>query len=586
MTALVANVLGIFLAASAAGVPYTYDRGAKNQTGLRESDICLSCRMVHRDHPARQAIEAWRPTRVEWSYIRDPAFIRFVVDHGALFVGTLNTLGGEGPEYDAERFDGTRMVAPWMTGFNDRGGPGWNTVNKPKTLEWQLDAFRAFAEQGVYTFQHDDWAFNLSSYSWGGGDFSQESLTRFADYLREHASDAQREAAGVASWEGFDYRAYLKERFGWTTVDELKKRRGGDPLNVHWRRFHLRSSRKHFERLLAEGERIAGRPVHLSVNARLDHPADIFPLDLVDYLVGETDIEAGFDPAPLIHMMKLADALCLPQVASPRPRGEVDVRSVRQAIALTYALGHRMLIPWDVWAGPGRPRWFGTLDEYGDLYAFVRDNAGLLDGYRPYAEVALVVAMSSDPISCAESRRLAQGLDVALRARGVACRYAVAGEVAGLIRVPLEPGDFEGMKAVAVCGETAHWASEDVEALKAVERETVFVPRGGLDTMAAALSEAMGRPWVEVSDERVWAFPRVRRTGDSTRAVVHLVNFGAPTNELRVSLARRVVGEGAPLAATLHVPGGEARDVTIDSQGDMAELTVRDVDVWALLAIE
>jgi len=586
MTALILDFLGMVLAASAADLPYVYDRGAKNQSGLRKSDICLSCRMVHRDHPAREAVEAWRPTRVEWSYINDPGLIQFVNDHGALFVGTLNTLGGEGPEYDAERFDGTRMVAPWMTGFNDRGGPGWNTVNKPKTLEWQLDALRAFAEQGVYTFQHDDWAFNLASYSWDGGDFSAASLTQFAQYLREHANEAQREAAGVASWGGFDYAAYLKDRFGWTTVDELRKRRGEDPLNGHWCRFHLHSSRAYFERLLTEGARIAGRPLHLTVNARLDNPASFFLLDRVDYMVGETDIEPDFDPAPLVHMMKLADALGVPQVVSPRPRGAIVVRSVRQAIALTYAVGHRMLIPWDVWAGPDRPRWFGTLEEYGDLYDFVRRHPELLDGYRPYAEVALVVSLSYDPKVYAESRRLAQGVDAALRSRGIPCRYAAAGEVAGMIRVPLDPTDFNGMQAVAVCGDTGRWATDDLDALEAVEREGVLLRHEDLDPMLAALWGVLDEGAVQVDGGRVWAFPRVNGAHPSAPLVVHLVNLGEPAGELRVSVAARVLGGRQPRAATLYAPGGPPEQVAASSPGGPAQFTVPGVDAWAVLAIE
>jgi len=586
MLGLIVGVLGGVLSVDAADLPYVYDRGAKNQTGLKASDVCLSCRMPHRDHPAREAVEAWRPTRVEWSYINDPGFIRFVNEHGALFVGTLNTLGGEGPEYDAERFDGTRMVAPWMTGFNDRGGPGWNTVNKPKTLEWQLDALRAFAEQGVYTFQHDDWAFNLSSYSWGGGDFSAASLTQFAQYLGEHANEAQRQAAGVASWDGFDYRVYLKDRFGWTTEDELRKRRGEDPLNGHWCRFHLHSSRAYFERLLTEGARMAGRPLHLTVNAHLNNPASFFLLDRVDYMMGETDIAPEFDPAPLVCMMKLADALAVPQVVSPRPRGELNVRSVRQAIALTYALGHRMLIPWDVWAGPDRPRWFGTLEEYGDLYDFIRGHTELLDGYRPYAEVALVVSLSYDPKVYAESRGLAQAVDAALRSRGIPSRYAAAGEVAGLIRVPLDATDFEGVQAVAVCGGTGRWAGEDIEALDAVEREGVLLRHEDLDPVLAALQDVLDEGAVQVDGGQVWALPRVSRAHRSAPLVVHLVNLGEPSGELHVSVADRVLGGRQPRSAALYAPGDPPQQVAASSGGGPAQFTVPGVDVWAVLAIE
>jgi hypothetical protein len=79
-------------------------------------------------------MKEWRATRLEWSYISTPEPIKAVQSAGVTFVGTLNTIAFDGPDQDAEMFDGSRAVAPWMTQFNSGKGVGWACVNKSITL--------------------------------------------------------------------------------------------------------------------------------------------------------------------------------------------------------------------------------------------------------------------------------------------------------------------------------------------------------------------------------------------------------------------------------------------------------------------
>jgi len=582
-TYLLAIALVLIHAAAADETPITYDRTTKNRSGLKASDVCLSCRMLHKDRPPTEAVEAWQPTRLEWSYINDPAFIRFVQEHDALFVGTLNTISGEGPDYDAERFDGTRMVAPWMTGFNDRGGPGWNTVVKPAVLTYQVAALKRFADQGVFTFQHDDWLFNLSSYLWGGGDFSEPTLAAFAAYLESHAPESLRESAGVESWQDFNYRDYLQRTFGWTTVEEVKQQRGSDPLNVYWRRFHQNCSRTYFERLLAEAEAVAGRPVHVTVNANMLHLADCFILDLVDYLVGETRIAGEKEEADLVYMLKLADALCLPQVVSPFPKDEIDVAAVRRTIALTYALGHRLLIPWDVWPGPGKPRWFGTVEEYGDLYRFVREHPDLFDGYRAYADVALLIPLTSDRAVASDTARLTTEVTRLLLARGIPCRYAACGEVAHSIRVPLAPDDLRGMAAVWVCGNTDDLPEADTALLEELSASAPLIRETDAGAIANHLVEFVGSPTFETSSPQLLAFPRLRNKDDPL--VVHLVNRGPTIENGFVFLADRLLDGHAPTSVRMVSPGGGETELPVHPAPGGIRIELPHLGLWGVLVL-
>lgn len=555
-----------------------YDRSAKNRTGLRASDVCLSCRMPHKNHPAREAVQAWQPTRVEWSYITDPDFISFVQDQGAVFVGTLNTIKGEGPDYDGVRFDAERMVAPWMTGFNDRGGPGWNTLNKPATLSYQLEQLRAFIEQGVRTFQHDDWLFDLSAYNWGGGDFSEAAQRAFASYLASAPDAPSPSAVDRRSWDGFRYGDYLRETHGWQSVEELKRERGKDPLTRHWRRFHLLQTRDYFEWLLDEAGDMAGEPVCLSVNARLDHLSDMFLLDLVDYLVGETRIQGETEENRLIHMLKLADALQLPQVVSPFPKDHIDVAAVRRSIALTYALGHRMLVPWDVWAGPGKPRWFGTVEEYGDLYRFVRENAARFDGYRSCAGVTVVVPLSTDHAEAANAAAQAEEVGTRLASLGIAYRYATFGTVGGLVRVPLDKADFDGARAVVCCGGLDALTREERGRFDAWTADAAVIDGAGAEAAIARVLEVLGGPSVEVSGAAVLALPRSK---PGAPLVVHLVNRGKPNDAVRLRVASRLLPGEGPFEAILLAPGKPPRTLEAGRHDGAAEVTVHP-GLWAI----
>lgn len=59
----------------------------------------------------------------------------------------------------------------------------------------------------------------------------------------------------------------------------------------------------------------------------------------------------------------------------------LDVSAFRLAVAGCYANGMQFIVPWDQFAGIGKPRVFAKPEELADLYGFVRAVSGYLDGY-------------------------------------------------------------------------------------------------------------------------------------------------------------------------------------------------------------
>ncbi len=567
----------------AGGAVIEYDRAAKNRAGLRRSDVCLSCRGDRKDHPPRDAVREWQPTRVEWSYIMDPDFVAHVQSNRADFVGTLNTVLGEGPDQDAEAFDGSRMVAPWMTGFNDGKGIGWECVNKPESLACRIDRLERIIGMGVDTIQYDDWQCNLASYAWGGGCFCKYCMDGFARHLEENAGQDTMKAAGVKTWLKFNYHGYLQERFGWTTVKELLANREKDPLNEHFRAFHLLSTRKHFEALLDHAEHVCRKPIHLTVNGTMaaGSLSSDFILDKIDYLVGETAVRDHEDFLRIIHMLRMADALNVPQICSPLFEGTTnpDPGIVRRAIALAYAMGHRMLIPWDVWPGPqpqgfkGYWRWYGTPAEYGDLYSFVRAQSGLLDGYTACADVVLGAPLASDEATANRTMKKLIALSQELALAGYPCRYSAYGMVAGMIHVPADGRDMQGAIALFTSPD-GYLAREDRDGFRRQSRDIrtydpslklvydqPFAGRTGLDGWTIL----SGRPVVGDSALDSGAEPLEMRT-DASFGPIGKISFEAKSDAPGDFSA--FIGQGSEEGLFLQLGGkGNTRTgVTMDGR--------------------
>ena len=54
----------------------------------------------------------------------------------------------------------------------------------------------------------------------------------------------------------------------------------------------------------------------------------------------------------------------------------------RQTIAMAYACGGHCMVPWDVYMPRDAPRYFGTPEQYADLFGFIRSGSRYFDGYQ------------------------------------------------------------------------------------------------------------------------------------------------------------------------------------------------------------
>jgi hypothetical protein len=374
----------------------------KAQTELRASDVFLSSRWENPIAPAM--LQLYGANRLVWVYSTNPVFVERIHAAGASYTGAVNAGNTDlGAIAACTDLQGEPLVAPWQVNFQPvrYWGDAANAMRRRQLLQSVLSNVNSGAD-GIHV---DDWRMNYSALAWGGC-FTDACMAGFRAYLQEKLDAAELAALGISDPATFDFRQYLSDRYQIRDRAGYLARAASIPLVTHFREYAIDLSRKTLAWLKEEALQAAGGPLTFSVNGNFERTSDEhwFVADLVDYLVGESD--AGPDNLlKLLGNLGLASGVGTPMVVSPR-RPDLNPGALRQDIALTYALGHYFLVPWDVWLYDSE-RYYAKPEEYAHIYRFIRQHRALFDGYEIQAEIGLVVSTAVDnPILAGYLREL------------------------------------------------------------------------------------------------------------------------------------------------------------------------------------
>ena len=329
----------------------------------RYSDVCFSSRW---ERPRNEqdtfetfaAARSFHATYLNWVYTTNPGFLQKAKALGykmqVVLTPTLPDLPFGSDEHKIGRIvskDGLPVTAPWMKGWDN----WWGCVNHPAFQKIYFEHIRAALESGAYGFQVDDPAMSFL-------------------LLRN-------------KWEDVCYCEFC--------------RRKADSLGVQPPDIQETSVREFHQKMKQQAEVLAGRPVPFSCN-NFEGDWELFPFDQFDFGLAEVP-ERRANPEYLYATIREA-----------RRQGKAQVFSfandrdwlVQKMIAATYACGGNMLVPWDVWMGGGRGRYFGKPETYAPLYGFVRAVAPWLDGYEDS-----FYATSQDDVRFTETKKLPVSFD-------------------------------------------------------------------------------------------------------------------------------------------------------------------------------
>jgi hypothetical protein len=303
----------------------------------RYSDVCFSSRW-ERPRDGQDSLETFSAARsfhatyLNWVYTTNPAFIHKADSLGYRLQTSLSPTLPDSPgstDYRLGRIldkDGHPVTAPWMKSWDN----WWGCVNNPAFQSLYFHYIKAALDAGACGFQVDDPAMGFL-------------------LLRN-------------KWEDLCYCEFCQRK--------------ADSLHLTPPEIQKISVLEFHQRMKLRAAAHAGRPVPFSCND-FEGDWELFPASFFDFGVAELP-ERRANPEYLYATLRETRRLGKAQVFT-----FVSDRDwlAQKMIAAAYATGANLLVPWDVWQGAGKHRYFGKPETYAPLYGFVRALGPWLDGY-------------------------------------------------------------------------------------------------------------------------------------------------------------------------------------------------------------
>jgi hypothetical protein len=302
------------------------------------SAVCFSSRWKHpansRDpHDTFQAAADFHATGFYWISGPNQEWFKEIKRRGYTVQGWLSTIlpdtlfGHTRQKGRIVNAQGELVTGPWMRDWQG----WWGCVNSPEYRDVYLRYVKMYLDAGVDSLQMDDPGENFTATRWGGC-----------------------------------YCPYCKTKAA---------RLGKSPPEIQ------KESMEEFYRWVRkEMDAYAGRHVPFSCNS---HPGDRYFFDAAfDFGIEELDQATPYGFYRATRDARRRGKALMYTLRSTR------VPENRRDIALSYACGTQIIVPWDVYMpGPKAPRYFGRPEDYADLYGLVRNCAAYLDGYEDAAFV-------------------------------------------------------------------------------------------------------------------------------------------------------------------------------------------------------
>ncbi len=353
--------------------------------------VCFSSRWAHPQnaqdpHDTFQTAAAFQATDFVWIYSLDAKFVDRMKQAGGKVCLAVNSLVPDAPGSN-ERLrgrildlDGNRVTAPWMRGWK---GSYWGCASSPEYRASYVAFANRAVDAGSDALQMDDPTMNMSAVNWGGC-FCEHCTAGFRRYLQEHAAADDLAKWGIQDLAQFDYREYLKSRQA--PVGDAFAKYDGGTLKRSFAAFQEQSVREFYRVVREQIDAHAGRHVVFSSNnyaGRWQFPYDLFEFGMAELPERDANPKAIYQRLAEARRQGKAQLFTL----VPKAMDGSEVGLTRRVIAISYACGGHVIVPWDVYTGSDRPRYFGKPEQYADLYCFVRQQRQLFAGYEDAAFV-------------------------------------------------------------------------------------------------------------------------------------------------------------------------------------------------------
>jgi hypothetical protein len=563
---------------------------------LNASAIPFSTRWQRRDD-ALTVMQSFHATHCLWVYGTETQFIQKVRSNNIFYQGALNGL--QGREHATtnltargdnsgrhEDLDGNKNMPHWMVAFSPRHFTG--CCNNPAFRNFFFTDAKKLLDSGVDAIHVDDWGMNGN---WvlnvnGGVCFCDACRQGFREWLEQKYSAADLKKLGIDSIADFDYRQHLKNN-GIPDAQTYQLKLRELPLTPMFVDFQIESTRQFYREFRDQLDRWSpDKYIPVSINAQLTPrqlERTLHAVDVVDFLDGEASQSVDFqDARSNILAAKMADAVGIPHIVSPVPRGTARTRA---SIATAYALGQFHLVPWDIYMGSdatgSQPRYFGTQKQYGDLYRFIHEQRALFDNSTAVAEIGVLINCDEPDDYTAICSALTE-LQLPYHIIPVARRYS---------QIPLRTQALEGLRLLINNSPDTTLAPDDQKTLNSFrDRHLLRFAHSDIDLNAVSRLMKLDLMRVEGPDN-IFAFLRINKK--SHAAAIHLVNWNFQDEAEQVERYANVTLSlqqprrwGEIKSITLHEPEKPAQQLTAEQHSDCIRIPVAELKTWCIIEIQ
>jgi hypothetical protein len=458
--------------------------------------------------------------------------------------------------------------------------------NHPAFRRLFFNDAKRLVQSGVDSLHVDDWAMNASWVRHGGVCFCEACRTGFREWLLSKCTAEELKKLGITEIKTFNYRDHLK-RNGVPDAATYRAQYRTLPLTPQFEDFQVENMRNFFREFRRQLDAWSPKKyIPVSVNGllytlRADHT--LYGVDAVDFLHGESSQNENYQTlTEYLLAAKSAEAVGLSQVISPIPRSTARTRA---ALATTYALGQPHLVPWDIYMGSDatgvQPRYFGTRDQYGDLYDFIHDHRDIFDGFESAAEVGVLVNADAPLGSPGKFCRQLAERQIPFHLILGASKYA---------QLPIRASDLKAIRVLIEFSSTSAFTQEDQNTLAAARAtgQIRFVPA---TTDLATLTRNWNLDLLRIEGpENIVALPRVHRAKGS--AAIHLVNWNFERGSERAESYRAVTLTllqpkrwGKVNKVLWHEPGKPAVALVPERHADSLRLVLPQLGTWGIVEV-
>ena len=539
------------------------------------SDVPFSARFMRSDgHTTNTDTPQWgtidaskrfMTTVNRWSYLNTGENNKILTDLGYLNQGTLNANYTNSERASSYFYDGTAYTR--ADGVN---GTTWACLSDPEYYENILDIAKKGIDNGMFVWQFDDWALN-HGYRLGGC-FCDFCMKDFTKYIVSEAPDEIVSKTGIDSFDGFNYKEYLKTLGVKENSETLTH--SNSALRELWTMFHINRVKAFHARLKSDMEQYSGSEIDYSVNTAISSAFGSneysYIIDYVNGFMGET--AGGYTTAEMIMAaMLVSRGIGIENVISPLPHSKADRELMYSAIPMTYATGQFMLVPWDNYLS-GSLRYYATLEELGGVYELPREYPFLFDNYEIPEHIGYVYDLDTlQGIGDVGSKVLEKGLPARVIANinQGAAKEIDAESVRGLQAVITDSETFEGLS----------------------EKEQNILKSNGVPLCFT--SDADTVTWLEntyrtVTDNNsnVYTVLRQNMLYDNAPTVVHAVNYGSSVQEkVEIDVNNLYLPSGDTFTVNIYRPGENVETITVSRGGSSTKILLDEVSLWTVLEI-